>query len=185
MSEDVQNGELYRELMLGCGSRRQKMLYAQGRQDWSCLTSVDIDPSHNPDIVLNLNYRPLPFEDNTFNEIHAYEVLEHLGNQGDFYQFFKEFTEYYRILKPGGLLFATVPSWKSMWAWGDPGHVRVICTGTLVFLDQTEYTKQVGVTPMADYRSIYKSDFERVLANDDGESFQFILRAIKPSRYKA
>src|SRR3546814_6014455 len=74
-----------------------------------------------------------------FDEVHAYEVLEHLGSQGDFRSFFAHFGEIYRALKDGGILFATVPAWDSVWAWADPSHRRVIAPETLVFLDQTQY----------------------------------------------
>jgi hypothetical protein len=117
--------------------------------------------------------------DNTFDEIHAYEVLEHIGQQGDYITFFAQFSEFWRILKPGGLFFATCPSVTSRWAWGDPSHTRVIQPETLVFLSQKEYTKQVGVTAMSDFRHIYTADFDVLMSHDDGEIHRFVMRAIK------
>jgi SAM-dependent methyltransferase len=114
-----------------------------------------------------------------FDEIHAYEVLEHCGRQGDYRTFFAQFTEFARILKPGGFFFATVPSIHSPWAWGDPSHTRVIPPETLVFLSQEEYTKQVGVTAMSDFRSIYKANFSVVMSDDDGNNHRFVLQAHK------
>jgi len=172
------------ELLLGCGGRREKLLYQGNRREWSGLVTLDVEPAHNPDHIWDLNERPLPFAFNTFDEIHAYEVPEHIGKQGDWAGFLAEFEEYWRILKPGGHIFATVPSWRSMWAWGDPGHTRVINVGTVAFLSQAEYEKQVGITPMADYRSAYRGDFDAMQLEDDGESFRFIMRAMKPSRWK-
>lgn len=172
------------ELLIGCGSRREKLLYQGSRQEWIGLVTLDSEPDHNPDHVWDLNVRPLPFATGSFDEIHAYEVLEHIGTLGDWRGLLQEFEEYWRILKPGGHLFATVPSWKSMGAFGDPGHTRVISAMTIAFLSQAEYEKQVGVTPMADYRSGYRGDFDAMLIDDDGESFRFILRAAKPSRWK-
>jgi SAM-dependent methyltransferase len=170
------------ELLLGCGGKRIKHLTWEGRTEWSALTTLDINADHNPNVVHDLNIRPLPFEDDTFDEIHAYEVLEHIGKQGDWRSFFEEFSEYWRILKPGGVLLGTSPSQKSVWAWGDPGHTRTLQIENFVFLHQPSYTAQVGVTPMTDYRFVYKADFEpRVLA-DGGQSFQYILQAVKPSR---
>jgi SAM-dependent methyltransferase len=66
----------------------------------------------------------LPFDDNTFDEIHAYEVLEHIGKQGDWMRILREWSEWWRILKPGGHLYASSPLWSSEWAWGDPGHTQ-------------------------------------------------------------
>lgn len=114
-----------------------------------------------------------------FDEIHAYEVLEHIGAQGDYKTFFAQFTELYRVLKPGGLFYATCPSWCSPWAWGDPSHTRVITAGTLAFLSQAEYTRQVGITPMSDFRNVYLADFQTVFVHEDSDTLMFVLKAIK------
>lgn len=169
----------YKELLLGAGSSREKRVYVQGRESWSDLTTLDFNSDHKPDVEWDLERLPLPFPNNEFDEIHAYEVLEHTGQQGDWKFFFSQFSDFWRILKPGGLLFGTCPSWKSAWAWGDPSHKRVISNGTLVFLSQKEYDKQVGKTPMTDYRFFYKADLERIYCTEDDDKLVFILRANK------
>lgn len=167
------------QLLLGCGSNKNKQVWEQGDTEWGQLTTLDIDPCHNPDIVWDLNQLPWPFQDNTFDEIHAYEVLEHLGTQGDYKAFFAQFSEIHRILTPGGKLFATVPAWNDLWAFGDPSHTRIINEGTLTFLNQEQYQKQVGKSQMSDYRSIYKADFVPRHAEYKGKHFIFILEAVK------
>lgn len=167
-----------KSLLIGAGNSRHKHI-AFGGPDWGELTTLDLDPDATPDVLHDLNDRPLPFGDDAFDQIHAYEVLEHVGQQGDWRSFFDEFAEYWRILKPGGVLCGTVPDWRGEWAWGDPGHVRIITPGTLVFLSQVEYEKQVGVTRMTDYRDIYQADFETE-ANEIRDGFMwFVLKAIK------
>jgi predicted SAM-dependent methyltransferase len=133
-----------------------------------------------PDIVHDLNIIPLPFDDNSFDEIHAYQVLEHCGTQGDYKFFFAQFEDFWRILKPNGFLCASVPAWNGPWAWGDPGHKRVIPYESLIFLDQEEY-KQVGTTSICDYRWCYKGNLERIETRytEDGLNFVFVLRAVK------
>lgn len=171
------------ELLLGCGSKRDKRIVAGGRSpEWTELVTVDFESRHKPDVIWDLNITPWPFANDWFDEVHAYEVLEHLGVQGDVHSFFGTFFEIWRILKPGGLLCATVPAYNSVWAWGDPGHTRVISSESLVFLDQTEYVKQVGETNMADYRSIWKGDFERIGQRSRDGNFVFCLEAKKPAR---
>jgi SAM-dependent methyltransferase len=168
-----------RELLLGCGnSRVKKVTWTGSSKDFENLTTLDIDQSCEPDVVWDMNKLPYPFEQNTFDEIHAYECLEHCGKQGDWRFFFDQFTEFHRILKSGGMMVATVPMWDSAWAWGDPGHTRVITKGSLIFLDQREYV-QVGETPITDYRPWYKADFERMSIMEETEMFGFILKAIK------
>jgi SAM-dependent methyltransferase len=148
------------ELLLGCGSTRDRRIAIGDRSEWTELVTLDNNPEHDPDIVHDLEDLPYPFPDNTFSEIHAYEVLEHLGRQGDWKGFFAQFSELWRILKPDGVLAATCPSYRSMWAWGDPSHTRVLTSGTLVFLSQAQYALQVGKTAMSDFRFCYRADFE-------------------------
>ncbi len=171
-----------KELLIGCGSNREKKLWLGENKDWSNLTTLDIEPSHNPNVTHDLNIFPYPLDPNQFDEIHAYEVLEHCGMQGDYKFFFAQFSELWRILKPDGLLIGTVPLANSPWAWGDPSHTRVIPKESFVFLVQPEYTAQVGKTPMSDFRSIYKADFEVVHLKEEGHHLHFIIKAIKPAR---
>ena len=188
------------ELLLGCGRMRDKRIHTPLGDDWKELVTLDNNQDVNPDVVFDLSsigvmvgsaedLHPIfpgivgrirmPFKDGEFDEIHAYEVLEHIGAQGDYKTFFAQFTEFHRILKPGGLLCATVPSWNGMWAWGDPSHTRIINLGTLVFLSQKEYLKQQGKTSMTDFRYIWKADFDIVMQDVKEESFAFVLKAVK------
>jgi SAM-dependent methyltransferase len=72
----------------------------------------------------------LPFPDDTFDRIIASEVLEHVSDDQ------VALDEVFRVLKPGGTLAATVPSWlpeQVCWALSDEyhapfvegGHVRI------------------------------------------------------------
>lgn len=168
------------ELLLGCGSSREKKLCSQDRPDWAGLVTIDIEPLHNPDIVHDLNLS-LPIGDDSADEIHIYEVLEHLGRQGDAKAFFATFSDFWRVLKHGGRVFATVPLPNSVWAWGDPSHTRVIPKESLTFLHQPAY-EQVGQTAMSDFRGIYKADFNIIHMAENGECLEFALEAVKPSR---
>ncbi len=170
-----------KELLIGCGNKRDKLFAQEGHEPkWHNLTTLDIDPRCGADVLHNLVDFPYPFESNSFDEIHAYEVLEHTGKQGDWVFFFTQFEEFWRILKPNGHFFATVPHWLGIWAWGDPGHTRIINEGTIVFLSQSEYEKQVGKTAMTDYRNHYKADFSIEMSEKTEDMrFIFALKAIK------
>jgi hypothetical protein len=189
------------ELLIGCGNRRDKRMNPRGlalTQTWQQLVTADHDTHCRPDLLIDLELVPWRVRDpavytdvldrdgtlrtDMWDEVHAYEILEHLGRQGDAAAFFATFAEVWRVLKPDGFLCATVPSLRSPWLWGDPGHRRVIAPQSLTFLIQPEYARQVGHTPMSDYRGLYQADFEPVDARDDGETFSFVLRAVKPSR---
>ena len=151
-------------LNLGCGNRK-----GEGE------IGLDIQPP--ADVIWNLNEHPLPFSDGEFSEIRAFHVLEHFGKQGDFKFFFEEWNEYYRILEDGGIFHGIVPQWNGIWAFGDPGHVRVLPSAILTYLIQGEYDIQVGVTGMTDYRKWYSGNFEILSCVDmnDG-NLDFVLR---------
>lgn len=154
-----------KQLLLGGGQSREKRMAIEEspEKDFESLTVLDMQRPCN--VVFDLRrlygYTPcgqidtqnLPFEDNEFDEIHAYEVLEHIGSQGDFEGFFYEFGEYWRILKPDGLMFITCPMWDSPWAYADPGHTRVLPKEIFSFLSHEHY-EQVGKPGSAcsDYR---------------------------------
>jgi SAM-dependent methyltransferase len=169
----------YRELLIGCGSSKVKKINVNGHEEFNNLTRLDINADHHPDVVWDLRKHPLPFDDNTFNEIHAYEVLEHLAQQGDYKFFFAEFSEYWRILKDKGLFFLTVPDRNSVWAWGDPSHTRIIQPESFVYLNQDEYTRQVGVTAISDFRYLYKADFKSVFIEVKDGIMSAVLQAHK------
>lgn len=165
-----------KELLIGCGSNPKKCLFFDNKSEFENLVRLDNNASHNPDVIWDLNVHPLPFVDSEFDEIHAYDVLEHLGRQGDYKFFFSEFSEYARILKPNGFLFASVPAPNSEWAWGDPSHTRIVHPNSLVFLSQGAYEDGVGRTQMSDFRYIYKANLSVVYTKLTEDKFYFILR---------
>lgn len=172
-----------RELLIGCGSLKNKRIWRvdQGEQkEWEGeLITLDFVSSHNPDVLWDLENHPLPFDDNSFDRIHAYEILEHLGFQGDWRGFFIEFYDYWRILKPNGELRGTCPMWNSQWAWGDPSHTRVLTPGTFTFLSQEIYKRDVGKTVMSDFRDVWKGNFSVAWIGEDDGQMSFILQALK------
>lgn len=175
-----------KSLLIGCGSNLTKQFSSDDSFEWDELVTLDINPDHKPNVVHDLMSFPYPFEDNTFDEIHAYDVLEHTGQQGDYKFFFKQWDEFYRVLKPGGFFFGSCPTATSVWAWGDPSHTRIISKENIAFLSQIFYAQNIGNTAASDFRYIYKSDFDaKALPNEDIDSFKFMLRAAKPSRIES
>jgi len=166
------------ELLLGCGNKRVKIMSPLGANDWTRLVTLDIDPNCKPDVLADIELG-LPFADNTFKEIHAYDVLEHFGRQGDYRAFFKHFADIYRVLTPYGFLCGITPRYNGRWAWNDPGHTRIISPFNLQYLNQATYDDQVGKTPMTDYRWLWKGDLRLVYSKNEGESHTWILQAYK------
>jgi predicted SAM-dependent methyltransferase len=84
----------------------------------------DIKPGYiNLDIVdygdnqiHDINSIPYPFKDNSFEEIYASHVLEHLDN------FNKTITELYRIAKPNCTIIVYAPFFLNTKYFGEPDH---------------------------------------------------------------
>ncbi len=172
------------ELLIGCGTSREKKLAKEGDkfEFGEGLITLDINPDRKPDVIWDLNNLPLPFEDSIFDEIHAYHVLEHLGSQGDYKQFFGFFEELWRISKHMGYFLGIVPHWKSHWVYGDPSHTRLVHPYQFNFLSQKYMKNEVERGSQAsDFRYMYKGNWEavKVFPSDDEENTYIILAAIK------
>jgi hypothetical protein len=166
-----------KQLLLGAGNSRVKQLRA-GTDLWSDLVTVDIDPDSEADIIHDLNVLPYVFaEDGEFDEIHAYQIMEHLGTQGDWRFFFAQFAELHRMLCDGGHLFIAVPSMTSPWLWGDPGHTRALPLEAFSFLCQAHY-EQVGKTSSTDYRHVWSGNLPVVWSQDEGGVLSVILKKV-------
>lgn len=195
------------ELLLGCGFSRKKLLALPGEAlEFADLVTLDNNEHCKPDLLCDLDglpeldvwlAKPLtdrgdraltdtsglysgPIAEKYFDEVHAYEVLEHLGSQGNATSFFACFRNIHRVLRPGGHLFATVPSRYSEWLWGDPSHRRAILPCTLVFLSQAiiKANRDAG-TQMSDFSDLWDLDFRIVSSVDDQKYHRFCLQAIK------
>jgi ubiquinone/menaquinone biosynthesis C-methylase UbiE len=57
--------------------------------------------------------RRLPFASDTFDAVTAMDIIEHIDDDK------AAVAEVHRVLKPGGLLFATVPAFPSLWSEHD------------------------------------------------------------------
>jgi len=79
--------------------------------------NLDKEPFPGVDVVHDIN-KPLPFDDDTFDHVHANQVLEHLP------ELIPIMNELWRILRPQGTLHLSVPWWAGTWARGDPTHIR-------------------------------------------------------------
>jgi predicted SAM-dependent methyltransferase len=85
-------------LNLGCGPVRK-----------DGFVNIDINPQVNPDLVLDLNRLPYPFEPDSVDYIYGAQLVEHLHVHCiDFFQ------ECYRILKADGTLEMHLPNMFSL-----------------------------------------------------------------------
>lgn len=95
-------------LNLGCGFDK--------REGW---VNADAYEVCNPDLLLDLNKVPLPWKDNSVDEIYCSHVLEHVED------WWPTFVEFSRILKLGGILEIRVPDESSRTAITYRDHFHV------------------------------------------------------------
>ena len=94
------------KINLGCGYTKKKGYL-----------NCDLSKEVKPDKIINLE-KPLPWKDNSVDEIIANNVLEHIQN------IIPLLKEIYRICKKNAMIKIIVPHYASRAAWSDLTHVR-------------------------------------------------------------
>ena len=128
-----------RHLDLGCGEKPRNPYHAPE------LFGVDI--RSNLGVIgavirgANLFCEPIPFEDSYFDSVSAYDFLEHVpraaitGNVTRF-PFIDVMNEVWRVLKNGGLFYASTPAYPHPAAFQDPTHVNIITRETHIYFTE-------------------------------------------------
>ena len=123
-----------KHLDLGCGAN------PRNPYNYSDLYGLDIVERHK--MKVDFNYVSanvildgLPFQDNYFDSISAYDFIEHIPrilnikNNIEF-PVINLMNEVYRVLKPGGKFYCITPYYPKMSSFVDPTHVNVITPKT-------------------------------------------------------
>jgi len=103
-----------KKLNVGCGRDIKK--------GW---INLDMVKSEGVDIVHHLEKFPYPFKDNTFDEILAEQIIEHLNNPEYFVR------ELWRISKPGAKIKIGTVHFSAPTVWGDITHKRPFQSDTM------------------------------------------------------
>jgi len=118
-----------RTLDLGCGPQ------INNKFDANELYGIDVRASDNNNIKsADLSIESIPFPDNYFDFVTAFDFLEHVPRV--IYAphrrncFVELMNEVYRVLKPGGLFFSSTPAYPRPEAFQDPTHVNIITENT-------------------------------------------------------
>lgn len=82
------------------------------------------------DVTHDLNERPWPWSDESFDVVIAHSVFEHLR-----ITLVEALDECWRILRPGAELFIKLPMWNSETSYRDPTHVWHLSPGALDYFD--------------------------------------------------
>ena len=122
------------KLHLGCGND-----YKEGY--FNC----DLSEQVNPDKVINLE-KPLPFENDSVDEIIAYHILEHINN------FIPLMHEIHRVCKKGAKIFIKTPFYTGWGQYNDPTHVRFFSIYTFQYFKKGNYSHEVCEKDMFNYK---------------------------------
>jgi SAM-dependent methyltransferase len=133
-----------RHLDLGCGSTPRNP-YARAELcgvDIRALPSSPLAELRCANVVLD----PIPYTDNHFGSVSAFDFIEHVprllstpDGQATTFPFINLMNEIWRVLAPGGRLYALTPAYPSPAAFVDPTHVNFI----------TEHTHEYFCGPQA------------------------------------
>ncbi len=121
-----------RHLDLGCGDVPKNPYHADE------VYGVDIRTDLGPNIMsANLAIQPIPFPADHFDSVSAYDFLEHiprlivdLRTESSIFPFIRLMDEIWRVLIPGGRLYAVTPAYPSHKSFVDPTHVNFISKKT-------------------------------------------------------
>lgn len=111
------------------------------------LFGVDLSGSDADGMIrsANLVTQAIPFESDSFDSVSAYDFFEHVprvvltaDGRSTRFPFIDLMNEVWRVLKPGGLLYAVTPIYPHPAAFQDPTHVNVMTVGTHEYFTRPE-----------------------------------------------
>lgn len=132
-------------LDIGCGDSPRNPFNA------SEVYGLDIREDVSKNIqYADLTVEPLPFDENKFDFITAYDFLEHVPRviylPERKFPFIELMNEIYRTLKSGGIFLSRTPFYPISSAFTDPTHVNVITADTfpMYFDDKHTWASMYG-----------------------------------------
>lgn len=106
------------KLNIGCGKKIMK----------NCI-NIDILPYEGVDLNFDLKCFPWPLKSNTFDDIYAYSILEHLPD------LVKTMEEIHRISKPYAKIHIIVPYYRDINAYS-PVHLKFFTEDTFKYFTE-------------------------------------------------
>ncbi|MBS0432028.1 MAG: methyltransferase domain-containing protein [Proteobacteria bacterium] len=119
-----------RHLDLGCGKFPRN---PYGRSEVCGIDVRALESAGFEQRVADLAVAPIPWPDASFASVSAYDFLEHVprilataDGSGTFFPFVRLMQEIWRVLVPGGRLYALTPAYPHAEAFTDPTHVNIL-----------------------------------------------------------
>ena len=133
---------------------------------------VNVDICEPADLCVDLMQR-WPWADNSIEEIHAHDIIEHLPNK------ILTMNEAWRVLAPGGKFDVVVPTTDGRGAWQDPDHRSWWNRNSFYYYTHGDahrerFGKAYGVE--ARFNVVYERQYE---SGDNIVHLHIILEAVK------
>lgn len=121
-------------LDIGCGTTPRNPF--QAYEQWGIDIREDLA---NLVKSVDLNINPIPFNDETFNYITAFDFIEHVPRviyaPNCRFPFIQLMNEVWRTLKMDGIFFSHTPAYPFRSAFSDPTHVNYITEETFQYFN--------------------------------------------------
>jgi hypothetical protein len=149
------------KLDIGCG--RDKLPGAIG---------IDANPRSDADVIHDLDKRPWPFPDSSFDYVRAQDVLEHVND------FFGVMEEIFRICRDQATIEVRMPFMSSVNFATDPTHRRAGTSGTFDYFDRST---QLGQYFYSDAQfEVVKFSYGRAYHGSLGKLFRVLDKFLIP-----
>ena len=175
---------------LGCGS--------SPRNPFGAKKVYGIDIVKRDDLVedniffekSNLILESIPYENNTFDSVSAYDFFEHIprvvvNNNETFFPFINLMNEIYRVLKDDGELYAITPIFPKESAFVDPTHVNFISKNTYKYFCEPDlWAKMYGYTGKFEIIRVQIVNFDYEVNQKNGlkKTIRSFLNFVYPKR---
>jgi predicted SAM-dependent methyltransferase len=83
---------------------------------------IDANPQTSADVICDLDRGHLPFRENSFDEVRAVHLIEHVEDV------ITTMEEFHRVARPGGTIFLVTPHYTDISSYTDPTHRRHLST---------------------------------------------------------
>jgi SAM-dependent methyltransferase len=115
------------KLHLGCGNDKRKGYI-----------NLDSSMQVNPDVVWNLEKTPIPFKNDSIDEILANHIFEHITN------FIPLMNDIHRICRKNAIIKIRTPFYSAWGQYNDPTHVRFFTPFTFNYFEgDNNYSHEV------------------------------------------
>ena len=132
----------HRHLDLGCGSTPRNPYKAQ--QLFGVDIRADLSGAAGAETrAADLFRQPIPFDDDAFDSVSAYDFLEHVPRtaitaDATRFPFIELMNEVWRVLKHDGRFYASTPAYPHAAAFQDPTHVNILTRQTHIYFTRPQ-----------------------------------------------